>query len=231
MFTAIHRTKYFGTHRDRHRWSASVRHGHCPSHRLAWRMVEAARDARLSIPLTQHSNRVSTNASLRRRETRFCGAETKAPKRSQQFNRQIAETKCVHKSPPVRGDSHRTGKSPFAQDCVVGLGGTAPGAKPNNRSNRFEVANHINALLSADAKQAGPFWCVSSTAAYRYIPQTRPAEPFQTAQGYAVKGLRLTDKRARSASRLSGNAILRGRDKCAETTPEVLPIACRDRMR
>jgi hypothetical protein len=27
---------------------------------------------------------------------------------------------------------------------------------------------------------------------------------------------------------LSGNAILRGRDKGAETTPEVLPIACRD---
>jgi hypothetical protein len=68
-------------------------------------MVEAARDARLSIPLTQHS-RVSTNANLRRRETRFCGAETKAPKPSLQFNLQIAETKCVHKSPPVRGDSH-----------------------------------------------------------------------------------------------------------------------------
>jgi hypothetical protein len=30
--------------------------------------------------------------------------------------------------------------------------GTAPGAKPNNRSNRFEVANQINALLSADGK-------------------------------------------------------------------------------
>jgi len=42
-------------------------------------MVEAARDARLSILLTRHSNRVSTNASLRGRETRFCGAETKGP--------------------------------------------------------------------------------------------------------------------------------------------------------
>jgi hypothetical protein len=41
---------------------------------------------------------IPDKASLRRRETRFCGAETKAPKRSQQFNRQIAETKCVHKS-------------------------------------------------------------------------------------------------------------------------------------
>jgi hypothetical protein len=45
--------------------------------------------------------------------------------------------------------------------------GTAPGAKPSNRSNRFEVANQINALLSADPKAAGPFWCASSEAAYR----------------------------------------------------------------
>jgi hypothetical protein len=72
---------------------------------LTCRMVEATRDARLSIPLTQHSNRVSTNTNLCPRETRFSGAETKAPKRSLQFNRQIAETKCVHKSPPVRGYS------------------------------------------------------------------------------------------------------------------------------
>jgi hypothetical protein len=86
--------------------------------------------------------------------------------------------------------------------------GTVPGAKPNNRSNRFEVANRINAFLSADAKAAGPFWCASSEAAYRYIPQTRPPEPFQSAQGYVVKGLRLTDKRARSGSpfRLFGTA-------------------------
>ena len=85
--------------------------------------------------------------------------------------------------------------------------GTAPGAKPNNRSNRFEIANQINAFLSSDPKAAGPFWCPSSEA-YRYIPQTRPPEPFQTAQGYAVKGLRLTDKRARSGSpfRLFGTA-------------------------
>jgi len=86
--------------------------------------------------------------------------------------------------------------------------GTAPGAKPSNRSNRFEVANQMNALLSADPKVAGPFWCASPEAAYRYIPQNRPSEPFQTAQGYAVKGLRLADKRARSGSpfRLFGTA-------------------------
>jgi precorrin-8X/cobalt-precorrin-8 methylmutase len=86
--------------------------------------------------------------------------------------------------------------------------GTAPGAKPNNRSNRFEVANQINAFLSTDPNAAGPFWCAPSEAAYRYIPQGRPPEPFQTAQGYVVKGLRLTDKRAGSGSpfRLFGTA-------------------------
>jgi hypothetical protein len=86
--------------------------------------------------------------------------------------------------------------------------GTAPGAKPSNRSNRFEIANRINALLSTAPEAAGPFWCASPASAYPYIPQRRPPEPFQTAQGYLVKGLRLTDKRARSGSpfRLFGTA-------------------------
>jgi precorrin-8X/cobalt-precorrin-8 methylmutase len=86
--------------------------------------------------------------------------------------------------------------------------GTAQGARPNNRSNRFELANQINALLSPDPKVAGPFWCASPEAAYPYIPQNRPPEPFQTAQGYIIKGLRLTDKRAKSGSpfRLFGTA-------------------------
>ena len=86
--------------------------------------------------------------------------------------------------------------------------GTAPGAKPNNRSNRFEVAGRINALLSPDLEGSGPFWCASPAAAYRYIPPKRLAQPFQTAQGYAVKPKRLTDLRARSDSpfRLFGTA-------------------------
>jgi hypothetical protein len=50
-------------------------------------------------------NRVSINASLRRRETQFSRAETKTPKRPLQFNGQIAETKCAHESPTVRGYS------------------------------------------------------------------------------------------------------------------------------
>ncbi len=86
--------------------------------------------------------------------------------------------------------------------------GTTPGAKPSNRSNRFEVANQMNALLSADPKSAGPFWSASPEAAYRYIPQNRPSQPFQSAQGYVVKGLRLTDEHANSGSpfRLFGTA-------------------------
>ena len=86
--------------------------------------------------------------------------------------------------------------------------GTTPNAKPSNRSNRFEVANRINAFLSADPKIPGPFWCASEEAKHPHIRQKRPSEPFQTAQGYLVKGLRLTDKRARSGSpfRLFGTA-------------------------
>ena len=90
--------------------------------------------------------------------------------------------------------------------------GTAPGAKPTNRSNRFEVANQINALLSTDPSSAGPFWCASPEAAYRYIPQNRPPEPFQTAQGYMVKGLWLTDKRAKSGSPFRARLTIRDGD-------------------
>lgn len=84
--------------------------------------------------------------------------------------------------------------------------GTTPSAKPSNRSNRFEVANQINGLLSPDPKVTGPFWCASPV--YPCIPQNRPPEPFQTAQGYVIKALRLTDTRARSGSpfRLFGTA-------------------------
>jgi hypothetical protein len=45
--------------------------------------------------------------------------------------------------------------------------GTAPSGRPTNRSNRFEVANQINALLSSDPEHPGPFWCASPEAAYR----------------------------------------------------------------
>jgi hypothetical protein len=85
--------------------------------------------------------------------------------------------------------------------------GTTPGRRPTNRSNRFEVANQINSLLSISSEAAGPFWCGGSEA-HRYIPPKRPPQPFQTAQGYTVKPLRLTDERARSGTpfRLFGTA-------------------------
>jgi hypothetical protein len=50
---------------------------------------------RPSIALTQHSNQVSTNTGLCRGETRFCRAETKAPKRLLKSNQQPAEAKCA----------------------------------------------------------------------------------------------------------------------------------------
>jgi len=49
-------------------------------------------------------------------ETSECQAETKAPKRHVKSNRQVAETKCAHESPPVRGYSQRAGKSLFARN-------------------------------------------------------------------------------------------------------------------
>jgi precorrin-8X/cobalt-precorrin-8 methylmutase len=80
--------------------------------------------------------------------------------------------------------------------------------KPTNRSNRFDVANTINSLLSLSPEAAGPFWCASPEAGYSYIPQSRPQQPFQTGQGFSIQPLRLTDQRARSGTpfRLFGTA-------------------------
>jgi hypothetical protein len=65
--------------------------------------------------------------------------------------------------------------------------------KPTNRSNRFDVANTINSLLSLSREAPGPFWCASPEAAYSYIPQSRPQQPFQTGQGFLIQPLRFTD--------------------------------------
>ena len=80
--------------------------------------------------------------------------------------------------------------------------------KPTNRSNRFDVANTINSLLSLSPEAAGPFWCASPEEAYLYIPQSRPHQPFQTGQGFLIQSLRFTDQRARSGTpfRLFGTA-------------------------
>jgi hypothetical protein len=65
-------------------------------------LVEAARNAPSSV-LTRDSNRVSAKFTLRCRETRFCGAETKAPKRPLKSNRQLAETKMRARVPASSG--------------------------------------------------------------------------------------------------------------------------------
>ncbi len=72
--------------------------------------------------------------------------------------------------------------------------------KPSNRSNRFEVANKVNSLLSLGSDIAGPFWCASGEGKYPYIAQKQPLQPFQSAQGYAILPRRFTDLRAKSGS-------------------------------
>jgi precorrin-8X/cobalt-precorrin-8 methylmutase len=72
--------------------------------------------------------------------------------------------------------------------------------KPSNRSNRFEVANKINSLLSLSSDSAGPFWCAPSEGRYQYLTQSQPPQPFQSAQGFAILARRFTDMRAQSGS-------------------------------
>lgn len=84
--------------------------------------------------------------------------------------------------------------------------GTAPKALPSNRSNRFAVANAINAVASVPGSR-GPFWCLFRPGSHPHIPQARPAQPFVCASGPgSIRALRLTDVRARSdtAFRLFG---------------------------
>jgi hypothetical protein len=90
--------------------------------------------------------------------------------------------------------------------------GTTVDRKPSNRSNRFDVANKVNSLLSESTDSCGPFWCASTEGAYQYLPQTRPQQPFQSAQGFLIQPLRFTDLRARSGTpfRLYGTASVGG---------------------
>jgi precorrin-8X/cobalt-precorrin-8 methylmutase len=74
--------------------------------------------------------------------------------------------------------------------------GTKPGTKPTNYSNRFEVANAINAAVSNPSVR-GPFWGLFKSGAYACVPQKRPAQPFACATE-KIASLRITDKRAKS---------------------------------
>ena len=74
--------------------------------------------------------------------------------------------------------------------------GTSPGQRPNNRSNRFEVASAINAAVSS-SELHGPFWCLFKAGGHSCVPQKRPPQPFVCAAG-SVASLRITDRRAKS---------------------------------
>ena len=74
--------------------------------------------------------------------------------------------------------------------------GTKPGQQPNNRSNRFEVANEINAGSSSSASR-GPFWCLFKPGNHVCVPQNKPSQPF-VFHNTSIAPLRITDKRAKS---------------------------------
>src|SRR5262249_43744445 len=82
--------------------------------------------------------------------------------------------------------------SQYMQDDL----GTKPGRLPTNRSNRFEVANAINAALSSPTCP-GPFWCLPNPGRYACVSQRKPPQPFVCASGTTAP-LRITDKRAKS---------------------------------
>lgn len=74
--------------------------------------------------------------------------------------------------------------------------GTKTGQNPTNCSNRFEVANAINAAVSSDGFH-GPFWGLFTPGAYACVSQKRPPQPFACAAGQ-IASLRITDTRAKS---------------------------------
>ena len=96
--------------------------------------------------------------------------------------------------------------SEHVQDDV----GTESGRQPTNRSNRFEVANTINAALSSQTSP-GPFWCQFKAGVHSYIPQKQPPQPFACTSRPIVR-LRITDRRAKSDTpfRLFGTGSVGG---------------------
>ena len=72
--------------------------------------------------------------------------------------------------------------------------GSKPGQQPTNRSNRFEVANAINAAVSGPTSP-GPFWCLFKPGGYVCVPQKKPAQPFVCASGSVVRCVSPTGER------------------------------------
>jgi hypothetical protein len=71
--------------------------------------------------------------------------------------------------------------------------GTKSGRRPSNRSNRFDVADAINAAASTPGSP-GPFWCLFQGGSRACVPQCQPTQAF----GGAIDALRITDRRAKS---------------------------------
>jgi hypothetical protein len=130
--------------------------GVCP--RKASASLSASSQVRL-----EHCSLRCMNEKMRRigfRETRFCGAETTASKKAVTSNRSSAETKRPRENPPVRPYLHDTGKSLFAWDCVVGLGGLEPGTifpawpSPNGRKDWTSALNRASVSLPFTGRMA-----------------------------------------------------------------------------
>jgi hypothetical protein len=88
----------------------------------------------------------------------------------------------------------------YLRSKVEDDGGQTASRRPSNYSNRLDVANKINSLLSVTRAAAGPFWCAPTAGKYPYLLQNRPPQPFQSAQGFSIQPMRFTDKRAESGS-------------------------------
>jgi hypothetical protein len=80
----------------------------------------------------------------------------------------------------------------YLHDSLKDDDGTEGNRAPTNKSNRFELANQINLLMSLGAAP-GPFWCTPRSGLHARIPQDRPTQPFKTAQGRLIRAQRLTD--------------------------------------
>ena len=74
--------------------------------------------------------------------------------------------------------------------------GTKPNGRPSNRSNRFDVADAINAVAGVP-ENPGPFWCLFEAGSQPHVPQDQPVQPFTHTNG-ALEPLRIADRRAGS---------------------------------
>jgi hypothetical protein len=74
-----------------------------------------------ALPIVPHSNRVSSNQSLRFRETEFSSQRQGGREGSEALRTALQRQNLLQQPPPIRAYSPRTGKSPLERKCVVGL--------------------------------------------------------------------------------------------------------------